>query len=175
MLHFFQTNLRQLIHQKNVQISLNWPFLTVQIYVFALQLFRWIYRKFLISNTFSKIWSFFSGTNVTFVFIDQLMTWLDAQMYCREHHTDLASIRSLAENEKIRTLKPAGLYVWFGLYKDAWKWSDGPLFIYQHWKYAPSGRLKKCAAADFGSSGFWTDWQCDQKKAFICHHGPPED
>ncbi|XP_037832752.1 lectin-like [Kryptolebias marmoratus] len=100
------------------------------------------------------------------------MTWLDAQMYCREHHTDLASIRSLAENEKIRTLKPAGLYVWFGLYKDAWKWSDGPLFIYQHWKYAPSGRLKKCAAADFGSSGFWTDWQCDQKKAFICHHDP---
>lgn len=52
-------------------------------------------------------------------------TWIDAQEYCRHRYTDLAIIRSLADQKEITSLlnifSPA---VWIGLYRDSWKWSD---------------------------------------------------
>ncbi|XP_052417775.1 putative C-type lectin domain family 20 member A [Carassius gibelio] len=52
-------------------------------------------------------------------------TWIDAQEYCRQHYTDLATIRNKADQDSITSLlnivSPA---VWIGLYRDSWKWSD---------------------------------------------------
>ncbi|XP_045886735.1 uncharacterized protein LOC123957741 [Micropterus dolomieu] len=59
-------------------------------------------------------------TSSSFIFVNDLKTWSEAQSYCREHYTDLASVRNRTENAQINKLaqyKP----IWIGLYRDSWK------------------------------------------------------
>ncbi|XP_059188537.1 putative C-type lectin domain family 20 member A [Centropristis striata] len=110
------------------------------------------------------------GLDVTFVLTDDSMTWTEAQSYCREHHTDLASVRDMTENQKVQELVPAGGYVWIGLFRDSWKWSDGSSSSFRYWIAGqPNSDNQDCAAADFTSSGGWWDGNCEQKYPFICY------
>ncbi|MED6240422.1 hypothetical protein ATANTOWER_020848, partial [Ataeniobius toweri] len=112
-----------------------------------------------------------TGQNVAFVFINTVMSWTDAQRYCREHLTDLAIPRNLSENEKIRAVIPGGLYSWIGLYRDTWKWSDGSMYVFNRWTSGqPDAGEQKCAGAMFGYSGYWGAWPCYTRQPFICHH-----
>ncbi|XP_059208081.1 uncharacterized protein LOC131986958 [Centropristis striata] len=116
----------------------------------------------------------FSGLNVTFVFINDSMTWTEAQSYCREHHTDLASVRDLTENQKVQELIPAWKAVWIGLFRDSWKWSDGSNSSFSHWQPGEpnnNGGAEACAAVVFGFSGRWVDVPCGRMYPFICY-GP---
>ncbi|MEQ2227257.1 hypothetical protein ILYODFUR_035910, partial [Ilyodon furcidens] len=114
------------------------------------------------------------GTNVTFVLISLSMNWPKAQNYCREHHTDLVTIRDPSENQKVKELVPAGKSVWIGLHKRFWKWVDGSNPLLNYWKYwEPTGSTKKCAATFFELSGKWEDLDCELKRAFICYQGGP--
>ncbi|XP_070978460.1 C-type lectin lectoxin-Phi1-like, partial [Oncorhynchus clarkii lewisi] len=58
-----------------------------------------------------------------FLMVQQLMTWREAQLYCRKHHTDLASVRNQTENKEICNVAGRS-NVWIGLFKDTWTWSD---------------------------------------------------
>ncbi|XP_035998824.1 putative C-type lectin domain family 20 member A [Fundulus heteroclitus] len=99
------------------------------------------------------------------------MSWMDAQNYCREHFTDLAIPRNLSENEKIRAVIPAGVYGWISLFRTTWKWSGGPMYVFQRWIGGqPDGGTGTCGATKFDRSGYWADWSCDIRKPFICHH-----
>ncbi len=52
-------------------------------------------------------------------------TWIGAREYCRDHYTDLAIIGSKEDNDQITQLiYNLGVFVWIGLYRDSWKWSD---------------------------------------------------
>ncbi|KAI9515691.1 hypothetical protein NQZ68_023343, partial [Dissostichus eleginoides] len=116
----------------------------------------------------------FIGPNATFVFFtDRGMTWTEAQSYCREHHTDLASVRNPAENQQIVELWSGGDWYWIGLYRDSWKWSDGSNSSFKYWaENEPNYKgLKACVAAAFHDSGKWEDSDCGVKKPFICY-GP---
>uniref|UniRef100_A0A3Q3BP78 C-type lectin domain-containing protein n=1 Tax=Kryptolebias marmoratus TaxID=37003 RepID=A0A3Q3BP78_KRYMA len=113
----------------------------------------------------------FSGPNVTFVIISTLMNWTEAQRYCREHHTDLASVRNEAENLKVKELI-TGIN-WIGLYRDTWKWVDGSSSSFRYWgSLEPDNYnyMDYCAVIYFQDSGRWEDWNCDDKKAFICQN-----
>lgn len=102
------------------------------------------------------------------------MNWIAAQSYCRKHHSDLASVRNMAENQKLQKLVTGTVKVWIGLYRDAWKWSDGSNFSLSYWNTAePNNNYarEQCAAANFKASGKWEDWDCGSKKAFICYNG----
>ncbi|XP_033987628.1 uncharacterized protein LOC117483405 [Trematomus bernacchii] len=113
-----------------------------------------------------------TGPNATFVLINSLMTWTQAQSYCREHHTDLASVRNQTEHQQIFELFPGGNPYWIGLYRDSWKWSDGSFYSFRYWANIPVYRgLKACVAADFDNFGKWEDLDCGVKKPFICY-GP---
>uniref|UniRef100_A0A8C9Z5U8 C-type lectin domain-containing protein n=1 Tax=Sander lucioperca TaxID=283035 RepID=A0A8C9Z5U8_SANLU len=108
----------------------------------------------------------FSGSNVTFVFINTIMTWTEAQSYCRDHYTDLASVRNAAENQKLRDAA-GGKLAWIGLLRDSWKWSDGSTSSFSFWKNGqPDNKNETCVAADFSQSGTWEDWPCDMERAF---------
>ncbi|XP_059210141.1 macrophage mannose receptor 1-like [Centropristis striata] len=117
-----------------------------------------------------------TGQDVTFVLTDDHMTWAKAQSYCRKHHTDLASVRNQAENQKVQELVQAAggdRKAFIGLYRDSWKWSDGSNSSFRYWiSGEPNGYNENCAAADFSSySGQWADVTCDQRLPFICN-GP---
>ncbi|XP_047234271.1 macrophage mannose receptor 1-like [Girardinichthys multiradiatus] len=114
-----------------------------------------------------------SGTTPWFYNTSSSMSWTQAQSYCREHHTDLASVRHMSDNQVIKNLitKP----VWIGLYRDSWKWVDGRNSSYRYWNTGePNNNNGKgeCAAANFGQAGKWEDWSCGWKKAFICYAAP---
>uniref|UniRef100_A0A3Q0QQE8 C-type lectin domain-containing protein n=1 Tax=Amphilophus citrinellus TaxID=61819 RepID=A0A3Q0QQE8_AMPCI len=119
-------------------------------------------------------WKDFFWTNVTFVFINNFMTWTEAQSYCRAHHTDLASVRNMSENQKVQELVPAGQSVWIGLFRESWKWMDGSNSSFRYWNPTePNNKVlyETCAVANFGTSGKWEDWTCDWKRAFVCYSG----
>ncbi|XP_038162418.1 putative C-type lectin domain family 20 member A [Cyprinodon tularosa] len=101
------------------------------------------------------------------------MTWKEAQTFCRNHHTDLATIRSKQENSAIRSFDG-----WIGLYhknqKNGWKWSrgdrnatffdwvvddpdNGNHFCGYKTKYKPQ------------DEGKWRDWECNKKYIVICY------
>ncbi|XP_070696447.1 C-type mannose receptor 2-like [Pempheris klunzingeri] len=116
------------------------------------------------------------GPNVTFVLINISLSWPEAQSYCREHHTDLASVRTMAENQRVKELLGPGEEVWIGLFRESWKWSDGSNSSFRYWSlYEPNNYYgnEMCVMADFGNSGKWEDWSCDKKTAFICYRDGP--
>ncbi|XP_067449636.1 C-type mannose receptor 2-like isoform X1 [Thunnus thynnus] len=120
--------------------------------------------------SFRAVCSDVRGSNVTFVLINTIMTWTKAQNHCREHYTDLASVRNEEENQKVKDLIPAGQQVWIGLFRDSWKWSDGSNSSFRYWLPSqPNDGNENCVAANFGRSGRWEDWPCDVKKAFVCY------
>ncbi|XP_008401130.1 macrophage mannose receptor 1-like [Poecilia reticulata] len=112
-----------------------------------------------------------NGANVRFVYIKIRMSWTEAQSYCRKHHTDLASVRNMAENRQVMNVKPVPTSTaWIGLYRAAWKWVDGSNSSFRNWNEEPRlAKEDKCAAANFGNLGKWEDRNCDEKKPFFCY------
>ena len=64
-------------------------------------------------------------------FVDQKMTWTDAQRHCREHFDDLATVDNLEELKQLQESRIGSDYdtgiIWIGLYDDVtrWQWSHG--------------------------------------------------
>ncbi|KAK1153205.1 snaclec coagulation factor IX/factor X-binding protein subunit B3-like, partial [Acipenser oxyrinchus oxyrinchus] len=74
-------------------------------------------------------------SNITgrYTLIEQLKTWTEAQQYCREHHTDLVSIKNASENEDL-VKKAQGKPFWIGLFNEPWKWShQGDNYTFHNW------------------------------------------
>ncbi|XP_074498856.1 C-type mannose receptor 2-like [Sebastes fasciatus] len=114
------------------------------------------------------------GPNVKFILINIFMTWTEAQSYCRDRYTDLASVRNMTDNQKVQELVPAGENVWIGLFRDSWKWSDGSNSSIRYWSAGQPNNyagIQPCVAAHF-DSGKWNDVSCDVKRAFICYSPP---
>ncbi|XP_058240200.1 putative C-type lectin domain family 20 member A [Hemibagrus wyckioides] len=98
-----------------------------------------------------------------------LMTWTEAQSYCRTFHTDLASALNQADNDLLHRLASGQGPSWFGLFRDTWKWSDGTIPTNLLWDLGqPNNFYKDEDCGDF----FWgalTDRQCSELYYVICH------
>ncbi|XP_073325542.1 C-type lectin lectoxin-Phi1-like [Pagrus major] len=104
------------------------------------------------------------------------MNWTEAQSYCRDHHTDLASVRNTAENQKVKDVVPSGQTAWIGLFRDSWKWSDGSNSSFRYWDQGEpnnNGGKDACAVADLDRDGKWWDTRCDWKRWFVCYSPLP--
>uniref|UniRef100_A0AAY5EIY8 C-type lectin domain-containing protein n=1 Tax=Electrophorus electricus TaxID=8005 RepID=A0AAY5EIY8_ELEEL len=66
------------------------------------------------------------------VLIADYKNWTEAQRYCREHHTDLASIKNQDENSRIASLVGQN-FVWIGLHRTR-TWSDQSNSSFRYWK-----------------------------------------
>ncbi|XP_060716241.1 macrophage mannose receptor 1-like isoform X2 [Tachysurus vachellii] len=105
------------------------------------------------------------------LFINNNMSWYDAQTYCREKYTDLVSVRNQTENEEImRVINVSGISdIWIGLFNDSWIWSDQRNSTFRYWRSdKPTGSLN-CAAVSESEQRYWTDVDCTEKLPFICH------
>ncbi|KAG7462177.1 hypothetical protein MATL_G00199710 [Megalops atlanticus] len=114
------------------------------------------------------------NSNQRYILIEQSKTWTEAQRYCREHHTDLVSVRNQTENEEVNRLIPAGKWVWIGLYRDSWKWSDQGNSSFRNWSSGEpnnAGGQENCAKVQLNGTerGGWIDASCSERLPFFCY------
>uniref|UniRef100_A0A3Q1DHF9 C-type lectin domain-containing protein n=1 Tax=Amphiprion ocellaris TaxID=80972 RepID=A0A3Q1DHF9_AMPOC len=71
-------------------------------------------------------------------FVKEPLTWDEAQTYCRERFTDLATIDNMTEmSQFFNTVSSTGYNsdVWIGLYAEIeWFWADGIDAEYRNWE-----------------------------------------
>ncbi|MCI4383846.1 hypothetical protein PGIGA_G00031410 [Pangasianodon gigas] len=105
--------------------------------------------------------------NQRYIYISNSMTWHEAQVYCRQYHTDLASARDTNENSVIERLTSG--WTWFGLFRDSWKWVDQTNFSTISWMPGePDNALgnENCGYLN-NSQAF--DAPCSDLKPFFCY------
>ncbi|KAJ8377952.1 hypothetical protein AAFF_G00250150 [Aldrovandia affinis] len=132
--------------------------------------------------------SLISGFSPQYHFVSNRKNWTEAQKYCREKFSDLASIYNREEivslTEAVHT-DFAGK-AWIGLERGVmfkWHWSLADRYFYrdrelefQNWKEGEpknDGGEERCAAMN--PSGKWFNDNCNSKRPFICLKGKSND
>ncbi|XP_026208856.1 macrophage mannose receptor 1-like isoform X2 [Anabas testudineus] len=120
-------------------------------------------------------------------FIGENKTWDEAQKYCREKYTDLATVSDMTDMERLRksteTLTEAwiGLHSYPGKYNRTWYWSLPGLKFNENQTRWDSGEpndkgennhLENCVLMVGNSipNQKWNDYPCNGKLKFICYN-----
>uniref|UniRef100_A0A087YDI7 C-type lectin domain-containing protein n=1 Tax=Poecilia formosa TaxID=48698 RepID=A0A087YDI7_POEFO len=131
-------------------------------------------RSLLFTELFSVALCDFFGDNI---YVSERMTWSDARDYCRMHHTDLSSINSQEEQDKLTELGQGEIVgadskkIWIGLYKDVsdnWKWSGGKNALFFLWM-SPKESIQDQHCVAQTDEG-WESVSCEEKFPFYCFH-----
>ncbi|KAK0138493.1 C-type mannose receptor 2 [Merluccius polli] len=130
-------------------------------------------RLFIVLLLFTGIWGCFGVRPRNYHYIDEQMTWQDAQEYCRKNNSDLATISNMTDNT--RALNSTKNNVWIGLNytQGAWRWSeDSRNASFNNWnKGEPNGdgNKPKDYCVVMRRDGRWNDMKCKHKRHFICN------
>lgn len=113
-----------------------------------------------------------------FVYVDGPLTWIEAQSYCRENHSDLLTVYDMKHSLEIfKELGRQGGKAWIGLQKvssvGAWQWSQPGVDKHSaHWDSGePNGNDQKIENCAYISAQGLHDVHCDRRLAFSCYHG----
>uniref|UniRef100_A0A8C4DJH9 C-type lectin domain-containing protein n=1 Tax=Dicentrarchus labrax TaxID=13489 RepID=A0A8C4DJH9_DICLA len=111
-------------------------------------------------------------------------TWDEAQKYCREKHTDLATVYDMTDMKRLRDSTEKQEAVWIGLRSNpetdnrTWHWSlPGVEFNNSETKWAGGepddhqGRTENCVRMDRFK---WKDVHCNKCNKFICYNEKQE-
>ncbi|KAI4905497.1 hypothetical protein NFI96_014281, partial [Prochilodus magdalenae] len=115
------------------------------------------------------------NASATYVFVEQVMNWTEAQSFCREFYTDLASVRNETENFSLRPITDNFFAAWIGLYRTR-SWSDKSNSSFSYWKAGQPDNAEEseyCTAVSFSESGQWTDENCGNTLPFLCYSVSP--
>ncbi|KAL1280942.1 hypothetical protein QQF64_015542 [Cirrhinus molitorella] len=116
-----------------------------------------------------------SGIYRPYYYINARMSWPEAQSYCRSKYTDLATVDSMGDVNRLINIVDAGYNgsVWIGLKRGTqkrWGWSNGENTTSQYYNWdsgQPNGN-EDCLAT---TSGAWHDVGCSQLLYFTCYTG----
>ncbi|KAK7879761.1 hypothetical protein WMY93_030688 [Mugilogobius chulae] len=118
-------------------------------------------------------------------FININKTWSEAQAYCRDHYTDLATVRNQTEAERVceNVYKCPVSGAWIGLHRPGttrvWHWSQPALeyqeneqvwyevITYKQPNYPADGYMESCGLV---SNTRWFDENCDSTFFFVCYN-----
>ena len=111
-------------------------------------------------------------------FVAEPMNWTEAQTYCREKHTDLATIENIEDVKQLNNTVSSGYNsdVWIGLYSNIdWKWSDGYTGSgaeYRDWSdNDPDFYVGNELCVMIVQNTGWVDYMCDLEHPFFCYNG----
>uniref|UniRef100_A0A8C1NYU9 C-type lectin domain-containing protein n=2 Tax=Cyprinus carpio TaxID=7962 RepID=A0A8C1NYU9_CYPCA len=118
----------------------------------------------------------YNGSSKGFVPVQEEKSGTAAKNYCRQNHTDLASVRNENENNQIQNIINQNLtspkQAWIGLYR-FWVWSDNSKCIFTHWKTdepnTRDGNKSICVSTGIRDEGRWTDERCSDQHLFVCY------
>lgn len=107
-----------------------------------------------------------------FTVVSQRKNWADAQSYCREKFTDLATIQDAASNAEAQQVAGRGKF-WIGLFNTSWRWSLGNEDVsLKTWytKWAPD-EPSPGYCVTISAAGLWTVRDCSVQYKFVCYNG----
>ncbi|XP_062865232.1 putative C-type lectin domain family 20 member A [Trichomycterus rosablanca] len=100
------------------------------------------------------------------------LNWTDAQTYCRSFHTDLATALDETENNLLQQVASGQGDSWFGLYRDAWFWTDHTKAQNIYWTPGqPDNYYTDENCGEF-YGGLLEDMSCTSGNYFFCHYNP---
>ncbi|KAM9408017.1 macrophage mannose receptor 1-like [Salvelinus alpinus] len=106
------------------------------------------------------------------------MTWTDAQSYCREKYTDLATVDDMEDLNRLITSVSSYYWSWIGLKKGdsmKWHWSLADRQFYREgeteFRNWDNGTPQNGNCALMSTAGLWTNTSCDDQHHFICYDG----
>ncbi|XP_062372022.1 C-type mannose receptor 2-like [Sardina pilchardus] len=115
-----------------------------------------------------------------FIFVNMSKNWTEAQRYCREHYTDLATTENMEDMQMMmNTTEGYEGEAWIGLHQTAvssWKWSLADEGSYgpgdanfTHWQQGQpnGGDGEECAEWVCGDG--WNDKDCTATLPFVCY------
>uniref|UniRef100_A0A3Q2EJR6 C-type lectin domain-containing protein n=1 Tax=Cyprinodon variegatus TaxID=28743 RepID=A0A3Q2EJR6_CYPVA len=122
-----------------------------------------------------------------YYYVDKSLTWYEAQQYCREHYTDLATFESMDDINRLEA--PFSYrYAWIGLWDDPNSWKHQMGNESNSWRWSATGETSKTGYQSWGpgdpdfkdgketcvmtsNEGAWYDKNCEHELNFICYIG----
>ncbi|XP_028281158.1 macrophage mannose receptor 1-like [Parambassis ranga] len=119
-----------------------------------------------------------------YYYVNLKMTWTNAQQYCREKYTDLATFESMDDISRLNSTFTYS-WAWIGLEDDPKSWMKIMANNSNSWRWSTTGETSKttfniwhpsnpdstdgnetCVAM---TEGKWYDLNCDTEKFFMCY------
>uniref|UniRef100_A0A672P8B9 C-type lectin domain-containing protein n=1 Tax=Sinocyclocheilus grahami TaxID=75366 RepID=A0A672P8B9_SINGR len=100
-----------------------------------------------------------------YVFVPEKVNWRDAQTYCRQHYTDIATVNNQQDNDNVlKTLANEN-----GSGTTPLIWSDGSKFTYADWEPGQPSNNNNIQWCVKIYEKHWNDQDCYFKFPFVCH------